>query len=72
MVEADGRLHLSFGEERLVLPRGLQPSLLSTQSGALVVQAQVPEKTFPTTRMVYFSGMCVRPPMYGWSAAGIQ
>lgn len=57
MVEADGTLRLRFGEERLVLPRGLQPSLLSTRSGALVVQAQVPEKTFPTTRMVYFSAM---------------
>ncbi len=52
MVEADGRLRLNFGEERLVLPRGLQPSMLATKSGALVVQAQVPEKTFPTTRMV--------------------
>jgi hypothetical protein len=57
LIEADGRLRLSFGEERLVLPRGLQPSLLSTQSGALVVQAQVPEKTFPTKRMVYFNAM---------------
>src|SRR6185295_16220171 len=60
MVEADGRLRLSFGEERLVLPRGLQPSMLCTKSGALVVQAQVPEKTFPTTRMVYFSAMETR------------
>jgi hypothetical protein len=57
MVEADGSLRLSFGKELLVLPRGLQPSLLSTQSGTLVVQAQVPEKTFPTQRMVYFSAM---------------
>src|SRR3954451_7010154 len=53
MIEADGRLRLSFGSEHLVLPRGLQPSLLRTASGALVVQAQIPEKPFPTSRMVY-------------------
>ncbi len=52
-IEADGRLRLTFGEEALVLPRGLQPALLRTTSGALVVQAQIPEKPFPTSRMVY-------------------
>jgi hypothetical protein len=57
MVEADGRLRLDFGEERMVLPRGLQPSLLCTRSGTLVVQAQVPEKPFPSKRMTYFSAM---------------
>jgi hypothetical protein len=57
MVEADGQLRLRFGEERMVLPRGLQPSMLCTTSGTLVVQAQVPEKTFPTARMVYFNAM---------------
>jgi hypothetical protein len=60
MVEADGRLRLNFGEERLILPRGLQPSLLYTRSGVLVVQAQVPEKPFPTSRMVYPSAMETR------------
>lgn len=53
MVEADGRLRLRFGEERLVLPRGLQPSLLCTRTGTLVVQAQVPDKPFPSDRMTY-------------------
>lgn len=53
MVEADGRLRFSFGDEFLVLPRGLQPSLLRTASGTLVVQAQVPEKPFPSPRMTY-------------------
>ncbi len=57
MVEADGRLRFSFGAESLVLPRGLQPSLLRTASGALVVQAQVPEKPFPSSRMTYPSAM---------------
>jgi hypothetical protein len=60
MVDADGTLRLKFGEERLVLPRGLQPSLLRTKTGALVVQAQVPEKPEPTTRMVYPSAMETR------------
>ena len=60
LIETDGKLRLSFGKEMLVLPRGLQPSLLRTASGALVVQAQVPEKTFPTERMVYFNAMETR------------
>jgi hypothetical protein len=57
MVEADGQLRLSFGEERLVLPRGLQPSLLRTVSGALVVQGQIPEKPFPSSRISYPSAI---------------
>jgi hypothetical protein len=54
---ADDRVSLRFGEEQLVLPRGLQPSMLATRSGALIVQAQVPDKPFPSTRMTYFSAM---------------
>src|SRR6186713_2236650 len=53
MIEADGSLRLDYGEEILVLPRGLQPSLLCTKAGTLIVQAQIPEKPFPTNRMVY-------------------
>lgn len=53
MIEANGKLRLSFGEENLVLRRGLQPSMLITKTGAIVVQAQVPEKPHPSTRMVY-------------------
>jgi hypothetical protein len=53
MVEADGRLRLRFGEERLVLSRGLQPYMLCTRTGTLVVQAQIPEKPFPADRMTY-------------------
>ncbi len=60
MIEADGRLRLSFGEERMVLPRGLQPSLLCTSSGTLILQAQVPDKPFPSNRMTYFSAMSTR------------
>jgi hypothetical protein len=57
MVDADGRLRFSFGDEVLVLPRGLQPSLLRTAFGAFVVQAQVPEKPFSSSRMTYPSAM---------------
>jgi len=60
LIESEGRLRFTFGKELLVLPRGLQPSLLRTASGALVLQAQVPEKTFPTDRMVYFNAMETR------------
>ena len=52
-IEADGTLRLTFGEEKLVLPRGLQPSMLCTKSGTLIVQAQIPEKSLPSSRMAY-------------------
>jgi len=57
LIQSDGALRLSFGEERVVLPRGLQPSLLCTRSGTLVIQAQVPDKPFPTKRISYFSAL---------------
>lgn len=53
MVEADGRLRLGFGEERMVMPQGLQPSLLVTRDGTMVVNAQLPEKPYPSNRMTY-------------------
>src|SRR3954463_16440240 len=56
-IQVDDHIRLSFGEQQLVLARGLQPSMLCTASGALVVQAQVPEKPFPSSRMTYFSAM---------------
>src|SRR5579862_5105520 len=52
-IEADGKLRLDYSDEQLVLPRGLQPSLLCTKSGVFIVQAQIPEKPFPSTRMTY-------------------
>lgn len=59
-IESDGTIKLTFGDERVVLPRGLQPSMLVTKSGSIVLQAQVPEKPFPSDRMVYFSAMSTR------------
>jgi hypothetical protein len=51
MVEADGRLRFDYDEERLILSRGLQPWLVRTRSGALVVQAHITGKAVPTARM---------------------
>ena len=59
-IQSDGAVKLEFGEERVALPRGLQPSMVVTKSGSVILQAQVPEKTFPTKRMVYFSAMSTR------------
>src|SRR5581483_2502360 len=53
MVEADGRLRFDFSAERLALAGGLQPSMLVTKSGAIILQAQLPQKPFPTARMHY-------------------
>jgi hypothetical protein len=52
-VEADGRLRIRYGEEYMILPRGLQPSMLYTRAGTIVVQGQVPEKPHPSDRMAY-------------------
>jgi hypothetical protein len=60
LILSDGKLRLNFGEQRVVLPRGLQPSLLCTRSGTLILQAQVPEKPFPAKRIAYPYAMCTR------------
>lgn len=49
----DDKLGFEFGEERMVINDGLQPSLLCTKSGALVVQAQNSKKPFPQERIFY-------------------
>jgi hypothetical protein len=51
MVEADGSLRFDYGEEGLILNWGLQPWMVCTASGALIVQSHVPEKAVPTARM---------------------
>jgi hypothetical protein len=53
MVEADGRLRFDFGEQRLVLDGGLQPFLLATREGTLILQVQSPHPPFNTPRMHY-------------------
>lgn len=49
----DSRIKLSFGNERMILPQGLQPSMLCTRKGTLIVQAQLPKKPYPQQRIFY-------------------
>ena len=49
----DPRVNLSFGDERMILNDGLQPSMLCTRSGALIVQSQVSKKPYPQKRIFY-------------------
>jgi len=46
----DPRVHLTFGDEQLVLEDGLQPSMLITRTGAMIVQSQISEKSFESKR----------------------
>jgi hypothetical protein len=57
VIRSDEALRVSFGPQQLVLPKGLQPSMICTRSGTLVVQAQVPRKPPPSTRITYFNAM---------------
>ena len=53
-VQADKRVSLSFSDERMVLDDGLQPSMLCTRKGTLVVQAQNSHRVLtPQKRMTY-------------------
>lgn len=49
----DHRLHLKFGSERMIMKDGLQPSMLSTKKGTLIVQAQLSTKPLPSQRIFY-------------------
>lgn len=53
MVEADGHLRFDFGEQRMILDGGLQPFLLCTKDGTLIVQVQSPHPPFASPRMHY-------------------
>jgi hypothetical protein len=57
VLQADARLHLDFGPERMVLHGGLQPSILCTSRGTLIVQGQIAQKSLPSTRMAYPSAL---------------
>ena len=53
VIQADPQVHITFGDERLVLAKGLQPSMLCTKTGTLIVQAQQPRKPLPQKRITY-------------------
>ncbi|QYM79379.1 glycoside hydrolase [Horticoccus luteus] len=57
VILGDKRVSVTFGERRLVLAGGLQPSLLATGTGTLVVQAQGVEKPFAAKRISYPSAI---------------
>src|SRR5690348_10033598 len=50
---ADSRLRLKFHPETLILEQGVQPSMLCTSTGALIVQSQLPSKPHPQSRIFY-------------------
>lgn len=50
---ADSRVKLRFEKEVMVLNKGLQPSMLCTKKGTLIVQAQMPAKPIPQKRIFY-------------------
>lgn len=49
----DNRLSFQYGGERMVIPDGLQPSMLCTKAGTLIVQSQNSKKPFPQERIFY-------------------
>ena len=53
----DKRLQISYDDERMVMDKGLQPSLLCTRKGNLIMQAQLPQKPLPQERMFYPSAL---------------
>lgn len=53
----DSRVHLAFGLENLVIAGGLQPSMLYTREGSIVVQSHQPEPSLPSKRYVSHSAM---------------
>ena len=53
----NSRVRLTFGKDRLMIEGGLQPSLLCTKTGALIAQSHLPEKPFPSKRIVFHSAL---------------
>ncbi|TAN13120.1 MAG: exo-alpha-sialidase [Chitinophagaceae bacterium] len=50
---SDPRVQLNFGKDHMILPDGLQSSMLCTKSGALIVQGQLSKKPYPQKRIFY-------------------
>ncbi|MBC7759581.1 MAG: hypothetical protein H7069_12040 [Phormidesmis sp. FL-bin-119] len=55
----DKRLKLKFGKKRMVLNDGLQPSMLATSAGTLIVQSQNSKKPYPQERIFYPYAMSI-------------
>ena len=54
---SDPRVHVKFGTEELVIAGGLQPSMLYTRTGTIVVQSQLPKPSLPSHRQAYASAL---------------
>jgi hypothetical protein len=54
---SDPRVHLKFGPEELIIAGGLQPSMLYTRTGTIVVQSQLPKPSIHTGRQAYASAV---------------
>jgi hypothetical protein len=52
-VLSDSRIKLKFGKELMVMNDGLQPTLLCTRKGTLIVQSQISKKPFPQKKIFY-------------------
>lgn len=52
-VLSDPRLNLKFSKEKMILNDGLQPFMLSTSKGTLIVQSQISKKPLPQERIFY-------------------
>jgi hypothetical protein len=57
ILKADPRMQMRAGEERLVMQGGLQPSMVCTAAGTLIVQAQTIEAPHPSLRITYPSAI---------------
>lgn len=53
VLKTDPAISLSFGDERMIMNEGLQPSMLYTRSGTLIVQSQLSKKPYPQERIFY-------------------
>jgi len=47
------RVHLNFGTQRLIMNEGLQPFMLCTKKGTMVIQGQLPKNPHPQQRIFY-------------------
>lgn len=57
ILKSDPRVSVEFGEQYLVMEGGLQPSMVGTSAGTLIVQAQTTEKPQPSKRISYPSAI---------------
>lgn len=50
---ANPKVKLKFGDENMVLSRGVAPFMVSTKAGTLIVQGSMPQKALPQKRIFF-------------------